>query len=643
MRSSTVKKSETLKSYFIFLLFGILVSFLVGSLEAKQSLQRLSLFFHDQSHSIMEPGKEGEAGVVTSMLAVHLATQSSIVITHATLWNILMEHITDFLEKSNNPDFKQHEANKKYQHYYASPTYTQFQEIVQENKILFPKKFNPYFPFFLSTLNITQDRWKVYTYKNLVIAVPASLTLPDWISKGIPFSLPESSSDDKGYALHCESIKKHTSSYQGSNTLTAFKELLTGSSDIKKKPLNIIIGGHGMLVVADGEELTSPIHRIAGLEASQFFALLSLLDTHFSLHSLYYQTCFSGGYSLHLLVEYLKKTHKKPLHFPLIIGGANDSEVHYFYPTLRFNSIPATTPSHHWEEKYYPHQYFKALEEGSSLIQALKWITLSEPSLYDIHGVSTLPLLLKKNTFTIIPLLPPPLRNTIPPIYHVTSLNTHKDQITIEGYRSILFDTPQTTASLRIFPYKATSLTSYENSILSPAWISLRPSQRIHSCRQVNIMHTDLISFLVESFMSFSHQATPRIYLCDTLTVQNTFKEKELTPYSLPLVGHLMSLFSTAQPIKITNDPLLSLEKVMIYSTASSVKMYALFPTQESKKACLLSIERGENTSSSSFFATYLQQKEEKVPFSSFDLTLVSEAQLEKLFSHYASQLSSSP
>lgn len=557
---------------------------------------RLVLLLHETGSAGAENQNKQEVGAVTMRAAIALAQEAGIIVTSPTIWANLLSRCASFKTASKKPGSLQYLFEQAWRLLPTNNTgalHTQIQAMLRTDPTLLHHSY-------ISSHQPTADRWACYhhTQASLIILIPRSYSeqrlnllprnIPNSfspieyavglaISKCAELTLPPPDAPLEGLhrlisqAHHL--IKRSTFSVNSINTL-----FITSNSihPLLSIPWNIYMVGHGTYKQTESpwghlEQFHHQTQRsdnkmICGIPAADFSQFIMFCNAHLTINCFYYQSCYGGQ-------RQSTPTTSNPLHFPLIIGAVGEAPVHVLMPRSSGSGVTVDTNIA---------GYFEALERNESSWPAiLSPITplLSLPS--DLHSISSTPLLVPANQTQPLPI---DVNQDKQPTSSSISKNKIRAGITlfstadqaalkhsgkpfvIRGQRAVLLSPPIITTPLEIHPYQrivhqdGTTKTIF----LAPALLSINPGNSLHHCSCLTAHSINFHDFLLQSFLQLTKQQSTKVFLFDSLTVNNDLADHfthEDSSWWSQVTGAIASWLNPSSPLSSSR---ITLQKLVI-------------------------------------------------------------------------------
>jgi hypothetical protein len=578
---------------------------------------RLILLLHEDATLTGESPAQKQIGPITIRAATALHQQPGILILSPAIWHNLLYRKQWYETQIRNTGSLAslfHVAWTAHQKDPSSKTYAHIHTLLKTDPTLLHN-------FYIWNTNFTP--WLCFTHTNASVVILIPRTYLDERRDLLPRPLPRTYQPDEfatGLLLsQCNAQPLPTHTDELAHALNHARHLHKRSTFsienlaalfIKKTTIhplltihwNIYMSGHGTYNTTsntwqhlEGRQQSAGTlsnAHICGLLLKDFATWLTLCNTHLSVNTLYYQSCYGGGQNFAEIYTALRSQKKllaphTDLQFPLISGGLGDAPTTMIMPRKQKHH---TSTELSIDVDIHLPEFFNRLEKpGASWHEILQPLTntLSLPG--DIHAVSNTPQLLLPGHEH-----PTPIDVTCVPLSgcrqniiqhmiragmyligreHPSTPQAQQHGHIIRGKRAILIMPSTITEPLDIHPYQKIERAKNAYTIFkAPALISLIPGNALHHCAVIILHSLGLKDFITHSFLDFNNQKSTKVFLIDSLTLTNDLKQNfGSSSDSLwdSVKSKLTEWFSA--PTTILSDARITLQKVIITVAAEKI------------------------------------------------------------------------
>jgi len=607
-----IKNHSPVITYF-FLSF-ILTVWLTASPATALQPGRLIILLHETGSAGTENQSKKEIGAVTMRAAIAIAQEAGIIITSPAIWANLLARCAIFNTAAEKPGSLPNLFKKAWDIQSKRPSaalYAQIQAMLNTDRTLLHH-------LYISMNQPAPENWVCYQHPqtNVIILVPRAYIdqrlalLPrnipvdrpplDYatgltLSKCTPISLPPVHQSSGPLARLIS--QAHHLIKRSTFTLHEFTNIFiptTTTHHLLCVPWNIYMIGHGTyqqlktpwghLNTKRFEQTINNKKMVCGIPAATFDQWLQFCNTNLTVHCFYYQSCYGSGVSRTIL----NTPHQ--LHFPLIAGAVGEAPVHILMPRSSGSSITVDTNIA---------LFFEALERDE-----LSWPAILSPitpliSLPgDLHSISSTPLLIPANHTEPIPIDVNQNKETSSPILNKNKIRAgislfsakHESQFSpsnkpfiVRGQRALLISPTNIATPLELHPYQKIihTGTTATTTFIAPAILSIHPGNAIHHCAALTAHTINLKDFLSQSFLQLTKQQSTKVFLFDSLTLDNdldTNFTNEASSWWNRLTGTIAGWISPASSL---STPRITLQKVVIIVGCQRLTCIFLEPCME--------------------------------------------------------------
>lgn len=321
---------------------------------------------------------------------------------------------------------------------------------------------------------------------------------------------------------------------------------------------------------------------IGGIPLREFGRLLTFFNKRVETQFFYYLACYAGDEFLptHSSEIFPKTSSVYHLNYPLAVGALTDSLVWQYYAPQPLDKTGAK-----WTFPVDTQTFFENISRRDKTIEEiLEAVSPLGGHEEDFHSLSNTPQVLipHTNIFQPIHLVK---KTALPGVAHLTHVKNiahyaEKRTYHVRNKRALLLSPAEVLVPIEIESYTPTFHPIHRTHTVPPALLSLKPGRTVTRLQKILLHNSGLKNFLVHSFLHFSHQKNKKVFLIDTLTLDNDLNQFEQNKkFNAVILDDIYNFFDGIFRSKLSENKQITLERVIIEVEKDSVKFLGYIPT----------------------------------------------------------------